>query len=260
MIDGNKESKIGLIATNNQGCLMKIVEYNNFHDITIEFQDVYKAKIHTNCTHFFKGDIRNPYFASVLGVGMIGNKYPAKVNGKDLKEYKAWHRMLERCYDKSIKRKRASYKNVTCCDDWLLYENFYEWLHEQENFDRWYNGRLWAIDKDILIKGNKIYSPETCCLVPLNVNNLFVKAGSNRGSTPIGVHKQKGIYLALCNNPLTKKQEYLGAYSTPEDAFLAYKTYKEDLIKQIAELEYSQGNITKQCYEAMMSYEVKITD
>lgn len=38
------------------------------------------------------------------------------------------------------------------------------------------------------------------------------------------------------------------------------KDYKEDLIKKIAEQEYKNGTIIKKCYEAMMSYNVEITD
>lgn len=45
----------------------------------------------------------------------------------------------------------------------------------------------WALDKDILVKGNKIYSPETCCFVPQEINNLFTKRKSCRGTLPIGV-------------------------------------------------------------------------
>lgn len=65
---------------------------------------------------------------------------------------------------------------------------------------------------------------------------------------------------ALCNNPFTKKQEYLGVYVTQREAFLVYKQCKECYIKQMAEIEYRKGNVTKQCYEAMLNYQVEITD
>ena len=82
-----------------------------------------------------------------------------------------------------------------------------------------------------------------------------------RGNLPIGVKKSsKNSFLARCSNPITGEREYLGSYSTPFYAFLAYKQYKENIIKQVAELEYSKGNITKRCYDAMLKYEVEITD
>jgi hypothetical protein len=151
---------------------------------------------------------------------------------------------------------------VACCDEWFLYDNFYEWLHSQENFEKWLNNDNWAVDKDILIKGNKIYSPETCCLVPMSINSLFVKTEKTRGDYPVGVNydKSSNKYRAQCNNLLTGKRKHLGLFKTPEEAFKAYKIYKENVIKQIAKIEYMSGNITKECYEAMMNYEVEIDD
>ena len=147
---------------NNQGCLMKIVEYNNYDDIVVEFQDKYKAQVHTAYGHFVKGVVKNPYYPTSYGVGMIGNKYPVSINCKATREYVVWQGILKRCFDKNTKDKYPTYKDVTCCEEWLLYENFYEWLHAQENFDKWLNcGKWeWAVDKDILIKGNKTYEKD----------------------------------------------------------------------------------------------------
>ena len=115
--------------------------------------------------------------------------------------------------------------------------------------------------KKLLNKGNKVYSPENCCLIPQNVNCLFLKRESERGEYPIGVRYRDGYgFLASCHNPFTDKSEDLGSYSTPEKAFYIYKAYKEDIIKRVAEIEYNVGNITKACYEAMMNYEVEIDD
>lgn len=246
---------------NNQGCLMRIVEYIDSSDIVIEFQDKYKARITSQYSHFKRGQVKNPYYNSVFGVGMIGVKYPISINGKHTKEYNTWKGLLERCFDEKYKKKRPTYKNVTCCDEWLLFENFYEWLHSQENFEKWSNSDRWAIDKDILVKGNNIYSSETCCLVPINVNSLFTKHNATRGSLPIGVIENWKKFRSYCTNPFTNKIEHLGTFNTSEDAFyLGYKPYKEDLIKQVAKEEFDKGNITKKCYEAMMNYEVEITD
>ena len=169
--------------------------------------------------------------------------------------------MLTRCFDEKFKIKNPTYKDVTCCDEWLLYENFYEWLHSQENFEKWLEGKGWALDKDILVKNNKIYSPETCCLVPHNVNCVFLKRDKYRSDLPIGVDKVQNKFVAYCSNSIIKKtKEHLGTYPTIEEAFYSYKRYKEKLIRQIAYIEYSKNNITKDCYKAMMNYRVEITD
>lgn len=254
------KDRVGEKRMNNKGCLMKIIEYNNRDNIIVEFQDNYKSKVNTKYDSFVKGIVKNPYCPTLFNIGIIGNKYPSSINGKTIKEYQTWYDMLRRCFDDEIKENRPSYKNVTCCDEWLLYENFYEWLHKQENFEKWLNDNGWAIDKDIIIKGNKTYSPKTCCLVPRNINSLFTKYDKCRGDTLIGVTKKGNKFEAQCKNPLTLKKVYLGRFAIQEDAFKVYKAYKENLIKQIAQKEYSQGNITKQCYEAMLQYEVEITD
>ena len=75
-----------------------------------------------------------------------------------------------------------------------------------------------------------------------------------------GVRYREEGFVAVCRNPFIDKAEEIGLYSTPEKAFNAYKDYKEDIIKQVAEAEYKVGNITKECYEAMITYEVEIDD
>lgn len=254
------KKRLGEEKYNKQGCLMKIVEYNDSHNILVEFQDIYKAKVRTRYAHFISGSIRNPYFADVFGMGILGDKYPSWNNGKVTREYATWKRILQRCFDDNYQMVQPTYKESTICEEWLLFDNFYEWLHSQLNFDKWLYGNRWALDKDILVKGNKVYSPDTCCLVPQSVNSLFTKCDTARGETLIGVHKQRGRFLALCHNPFANEQEYLGSYETQEQAFNTYKQRKEEIIRQVAKEEYNNGNITKECYEAMMNYKVEITD
>ena len=249
---------------NYQNCKMKIVNYYSANNVIVEFQDNHHAKVHCAYRDFLAGSAKNPYYPEIYSKGIIGQKYKTRLKNKEIKEYKIWRSMLQRCYDEKTKERHKYYKDVTCCEEWLLFENFYEWLHGQENFDKWLNGKRWAIDKDILIKGNKIYSPNTCCLVPPNVNSLFTKRDKCRGDYPIGVYynKRNCAYKAQCNNPLeNNKRVGLGQYNSENKAFyLGYKPYKENMIKQIAQYEYDKNNITKKCYDAMMGYQVEITD
>ena len=252
---------IGEENFNNKNCLMKIVNYNKNDDIVVEFQDKYKAIVHTQYNHFLKGDVKNPYYPSVCGVGMIGDRYPVSYKYKDTKEYATWHRMLYRCFDKKTKEKSPTYKNVTCCNEWLLFDNFYEWLHAQSNFNIWINNNMWALDKDIISKRNKTYSPDMCCLVPQYVNCLFIKNDAARGALPIGVEKINNKFrTTMVYNAITKEAKRSHLLDSQEEAFFTYKKYKEDVIKQVAKFEYDKGNITKVCYDAMMSYEIEIDD
>lgn len=263
--DDLKNERLGEEKYNNNGELMKIVEYNKSRDIVVEFQDKYKYKTHTKYQCFINGSIKNPFAKSVYGVGITGNKYPTRINGVHTKEYEAWKRMLERCFDEKFKKDKPTYKDVSVCNEWLYYPNFYDWLHSQDNFDKWYNGNRWCIDKDILIKGNKIYFPDTCCLVPNHVNLLFIKSNALRGDLPIGIsrhpsHKGKYYVQLSVSKDGKRKNMFGGLHNSIDEAFAVYKIEKESHIKQVAKEEYAEGNITKACYDAMIDYEVEITD
>jgi hypothetical protein len=114
------------------------------------------------------------------------------------------------------------------------------------------------LDKDILIKGNKIYSPETCCFVPKEINLLFTKSNSIRGKYPIGVscRKKDGKFRAQCW--VEGKQRFLGSFYTPEEAFQAYKEAKEQEIKRLA--KKWRLFMTDECYEVMINYQIERTD
>ena len=266
IINEQKNERLGLEKINNQGFLMKIIEYTNTRNIKVMFLDKHKCIVNSMWCYFEKGIIDNPYAYNIYGVAARGDKYPAKINGVIQKEYDTWIGMIKRCYDKKTKEKTPAYKDVTCCEEWLLYENFYEWLHEQENFDKWYNGKRWAVDKDIIHKGNKRYCPEFCCLTPHDVNTLFCKRDVDRGNYPLGVslNKNKNKYIAKLSMKYDtgkRHSKHIGVYNTPEEAFyLGYKPAKENYIKQVAKIEFDNGNITKKCYDAMINYQIEITD
>ena len=119
------------------------------------------------------------------------------------------------------------------------------------------------LDKDILKKGNKVYSPETCIFVPRRINSLFIKSDKARGRYPIGVtlRKDNGKYRSQCDvqyEEEPRKQIQLGQFDTPEEAFYAYKQFKENYIKEVADIY--KPYIPEKLYEAMYRYEVEIDD
>ena len=236
---------------------MKIINYDTSKRVTVEFLDDTHYKTTSSYGDIKRGNVRNPFQKIVYGVGIPGEKYDLKG-----KEYNAWINMLKRCYNTPHNSKNQTYFECFICNEWLYYPNFYEWLHKQENFEQWLNDGF-SLDKDILVKGNKFYSPERCCLVPMQINELFTKTNAKRGQYPIGVsfHKRDHVYEANCCDPFSEKHQiYLGRYKTEFEAFNAYKNYKGKIIKRSAQEEYNKGNITKKCYDAMMRYEVEITD
>ena len=134
-----------------------------------------------------------------------------------------------------------------------------EWLDEN-----YYEipGEIMCLDKDILCKGNKVYSRKTCIFVPQRINSLFVKCDKSRGKNPIGVTElPSGNHLAYCNNGYGGR-DYLGTYPTKEEAFRVYKEYKEKIIKEV--IDSYEGIIPEPHYsrlrEAMYNYEVEMED
>ena len=254
------DGRINETRQNLQGDQMRIIEYDNRNHIRIQFLDEHRYEMDTLYKTFLSGSIVNPYHSTVFDIGVVGTKYPIAINDVATKEYSTWVEMLKRCYSEQIRQNRPTYIECTVSPIWHSYENFYDWLHEQENFSIWVSLDRSALDKDILFKHNKKYSPETCCLVPHYINALFNRQDSCRGEYPIGVsyHKATNKYIAQCG--VGEGKAYLGVYDTPHQAFLVYKQYKEKYIKQLANKCYQNGEISNRCYEAMMKYEVEEDD
>lgn len=197
----------------------------------------------------------------VEGIGFNDNKYQVFVKGEITKYYKLWQSMLHRCTDKEWER-HPTYAGTSCSENFKSYSFFYEWCQEQIGFDkRDDKGRAWHLDKDLLIKGNKLYSEDNCVFVPQRINSLLTKMKASRGKYPIGVRlsrcKSATRFDARCGN-CSGESKHLGCYGTPEEAFQAYKTYKEAYIKEVAN-EY-RAQLDPRAYNALMSYEVNIND
>ena len=266
-----KIDRTGENSISNEGCVMKIIEYNGALDIIVEFQDEHKYRLHTQYDNFKKGVCKNPFHPSVFGHGYLGTDKNGDVpkmsefkNGKwyITWEYHKWNAMLKRCYDDKLKEKYPTYKDVTCCERWLCFAYFLEDLEELKQEHNWSKDEKLNLDKDILNKNNKEYNLENCVLVPNYINTLFIKCDAIRGEYPIGVcyHKHAKKYKAHCN--INGEQKCLGYYNTAEDAFNAYKQAKEKEIKRIADECISKGYMNKdsRLYKAMIEYKAEIDD
>lgn len=238
---------------------MEIINYNGVSDVTVRFDNGYITK--ARYKNFLKGSIVSPYDATVYGHGYLGEgKYkPSDKNKKRTKQYMHWQEMLRRCYDLELHKRAPTYVNCTVAPEWLNFQVFAKWY--DENIYKLGNmkHKEMNLDKDILIKGNKCYSPITCVFVPKKINVLFVKRDALRGIWPIGVtyDKRDKRFRSECNDN-KGNSVHLGSFKTPEAAFLAYKTYKEDLIKKIA--NHYIRHIPKILYDVMINYKVEITD
>lgn len=148
--------------------------------------------------------------------------------------YIKWHDMMNRCYNEKFLERNPQYRGCTVCEEWKNFCNFKVWYAAHK-----YSDEVLDLDKDILFKGNTVYSAETCCLVPHEINTLFVNGKKNRGDLPVGVYfdNDKGKYRACM--AFMGKSVKLGTFDTAE-------LYKDKIVDKV--------------YQAMMEWEVEITD
>ena len=168
---------------------------------------------------------------TIYGVGINDADYYTQftVEGKKMKcpYYSVWKRMLERCYSAKSQKNKPTYIGCSVDEKWLTFSNFSQWMKTQD----WKNKHL---DKDILIKGNKVYSSAGCLFVTKAINSLLITSKASRGDSPIGVnyHKLAGKYEAKLS--INGKKKYLGLFDSKEAAHEAYKIAKYENIKQVA--------------------------
>lgn len=178
-----KNERLGQVNTNRFGTEMKIIDYKNVRDVTVEFLDDHHYITHTHYTSFRNGQVSNPYDKTVCGVGFLGEGvYGAgKANRR---AYITWMDILRRCYH--INSHQQCYDACEVCDEWHNFQNFAQWYYKNV-YDA--NGEVLHIDKDLLCFNNKTYGPDTCLLVPERINYLIIRHAPQRGKYPIGVRK-----------------------------------------------------------------------
>lgn len=250
------KNRLNETSINNYNREMKIIKYINNKDITIQFEDGCITNTTYQC--FKEGNIISPYDKTICGVGYLGEGiYSIKINNILSKEYKEWYSMINRCYSDKYKSNKPTYKCCSVSEEWHNFQNFAKWFHE--NYYKVESEQM-NLDKDILYKGNKIYSPNTCVFVPRNINLLFIKSDASRGEYPIGVNfnKKDNNYMARCCTN-DGKRDIIGLYTTPEEAFYdGYKPFKEKVIKKVADTY--KDKIPQKLYDSLYRYEVEITD
>lgn len=191
----------------------------------------------------------------VCGVGLNDlTTHRIYTDGAPEYEYQLWHSMLVRCYSTKSLSRKPTYQKCQVSSELLVYSEFKEFIRGLVGFGmRDGEGRRYQLDKDILGDGS-LYSKDTICFVPQQINKFLTKSDKARGEYPVGVSLDKrwGKYGSQIS--FMKKSRYLGYFSTPEEAFFAYKTAKESLAKDIA--KDWVGKVDKRVIDALMNFEV----
>lgn len=217
-----EDIKPGTIHSTNSCGDISVLKYNNAHDVVVRFLDT-GTESHVAACQIRKGSIYDKLHRTSFGVGFVGFGQFNSINSKLASE--TWRAMMKRCYDVKYQDEKArTYADCTVCDDWHNFQNFARWHKE-----KYTPGLRLELDKDLLIFGNRSYSPDACIFIPQWLNVFTANAGNIRGDFPVGVSKRrsKGDFEAYCNH--NGKRIHLGVYADPWTAHSAWMSKKIEI-------------------------------
>jgi hypothetical protein len=234
--------RIGEIHATNEGYKVEIVEYNNNTNLVVKFPEGNTKRV--GYGDLKKGKVKNPLHKSIFNVGYLGEgKYETSLNRIKFDAYVIWVNMLMRCYNKKYQSKNITYIGVSVIKEWHNFQNFAEWFYNKSN----YKPGL-ELDKDILIKGNKVYSPEACSFVPKEINSIL-----HSGKGCYYDNKREKFIVNVSTGNL--KSKYVGQFTTEKEATSAYKKEKQKYIKQRA--NHYKDILSENVYNALINFELK---
>jgi hypothetical protein len=246
-----------------QGYWVRVVEAINWNHYVIRFDNGFEMSV-TNKV-LMNGNVQYPFHPTVFGVGYLGvGKYSStsKVKTRSTnvglsKAYSIWQGMLGRCYCPIIQGRQKTYVGSTVHPYWHNYQNFARW------FDKNYIEGF-AISKNILQKNCTVYSEDTCCFVPMELANAFIKRKLIKSDLPAGVDYSNGKFsssittMKYTNKGAVNSTEYFGVFSCVEDAFLPYKQAKEKQLRYYA--SFWKDLLSPEVQKALRNYKVEMDD
>jgi len=234
-----------IYPTNECGDVV-ITKYVRAKEVWVRFLDTgFETK--TQACTIKRGYVRDKTKPRISGVGYpsVGDIsfYDSEVSQI---AYSKWHGMLERCYKKSSPHyKFYGAKGVIVSGEWHNFQTFAKWF-----VPKYREG--YHLDKDLFSKDSKIYSPETCCLLPAEINFLIAPRGKN-SKYRRGVRKDGNKFYTRVYSK--GKLVYSGSFDTEEGAANAYINEKKKIIKKVAEEYYGRNQIDERIYNDLCEFE-----
>jgi hypothetical protein len=232
MKDSKKPISVGDIFTINDGGTCTVVEYLRDRQITIQHNDKHAHRAVVEGGNLRKGQIRNPFSPSVFGVGLIGfGRHKVKSEGKKTPAYTLWNGIIQRGYSEEFKRENPSYRDVSVAPEWHNYQCFAEWFHAQE----YSQSPEFQLDKDLILAGNREYSPSACSFVPSQINSILNDCAGRRGKFKQGVSfvDRRNSYVARIS--IRGIPVKIGSFPGEEAAYSAYLSAKTEYVRTMAE-------------------------
>lgn len=232
--------------TSNSG-MCTILEYNSARDVVVEFKDTgYITRTRSECLR--NGQVRDLYHPSIKGVGYLGEGLyrPYITPSLQTPAYRVWNNMITRCYCPRSINKQPTYMLCTVCESWLNFQTFAMWFYN--NYIEEYE-----LDKDLLVKGNKVYSPSTCLFIPKSVNLFIVNRSIGDVAGSVGAFpKSNGKFAVTIKNTISGCHDNLGTYTTEVSAHAMYSVAKFVIASKLASRLQEKGDVT--IAKALRSY------
>ena len=250
-----REKYVGKVFKTNTSGEVTVLEYVDSSNIEVVFTKT-GNKQWTTASALKTGILKDSAAHKTHSYGVMDLPKSVGRKGNCDPSYHTWNGMLQRCYNENLRQRHITYKDCTVSESFKYFSKFKKWYDKQVGHDT----KGVQLDKDILVKGNKVYSEDTCCFVPKEINLLFTKADRIRGKYPIGVYHDTSKTHKRFSARVSKngKHKRFGSYLTPEEAFAVYKREKEKYIKEVANKWKDQ--IDLRVYESMMNWTIEITD
>lgn len=212
----------------------------------VRFEDGFETV--TSVASIKNKEVKHPFRPSVCGVGYHG------IGAYNCPEYSRaktkWLDMIHRVYDpKQYGYNLYGGRGVTVCGEWHNFQKFAAWIITQVGFDS-----NFQLDKDILGAKEKVYSPQTCCLVPKEINVAVMTRitpkklmlGVSKTSNPVYRFRSRLHVKGLIRN--------LGVFTTETEAHRAYIEAKTHYVRSLAE-EYKEC-LARNVYEKLSQWQV----
>ncbi len=245
-----RPTREGQIFQFKNGDKFKVVAYNTSKNVIVELKD--KSTLNVYWRGIVQNLVSNPLELRKDGMTYRGNGHSTgfEINTKNI--YDLWDNMSHRCFSTRYKEKYPTYNDYCLDGGWFNFQNFAEWCLSQQQYIR----ANTCLDKDLLVKDNKLYSSDTCCFIPNEINLALLTGTGARGNFFIGVRKDKKKFNAQISKFNTRIN--LGNFESEEKAFTAYKQSKEHYFKELAE-KY-KNTISEKAYNALITREITIDD
>lgn len=240
----------GDVFTSNEGYDVVVLGFSKTKGVLVQFDDERQYTMCVTAQNLRNGQVKNPYHPSVYGFGYIGiGPYKAKIDRKNTREYAVWSAIIRRSCTEfwTTKPSLKCYEGSSISKEWLCFQVFAKWLTENPFYELGYQ-----VDKDLIKKGNKHYSPETCALIPQEINKLLYRSEERNGLLPTGVCSNGKKFQASLSR--FGEKIYLGTFNCPNEAHQAYVVAKEAYVKEVANEWH--GRIDERVYKALMNWRV----